>query len=1077
MLKTTKQKAGDYLTYSSLHNHSEYSVLDGFGHPNEYLDKAQELGLKAFAITEHGNQYSWVYFDKIKKDYPDIKMIYGVELYECFNIKEKDKDNKYFHLVALAKNEQGRIALNNIITKSNFEGFYYKPRVDLNMLKPYAKDLIVLSACLASKLSKEKNYNKCIEYVKEYKDVFPYFFLEMQSHNTDEQKEYNQKILKLSKDTNTPFVITTDSHAATKEDLYYQGRLVQIAHDTDTLSEAYEGCYMQSETEVHQIMDLYIGKNNVDLGLQNTNIIADMIDNVLMPFQKPFLPTYPLPDGYKNNYEYLLFLVEKGWKNRDLKNLSDNDKQIRKKRLEYELNVIHSMGFDGYFLIVADFINYAKENNIIVGAGRGSVGGSLVSYLLGISELDPITYNLIFERFLNAERVGMPDIDCDFADRDKIISYLSEKYGENRVCQIINYSYITPIVAIKDTARVLNIPYYIADKISKKFTYKTFEECVKNNPDIYKEYPDYQELFEIAAKLSGRVRNASIHAGGVGIVDTDINNYMGMKVGSKGERVIQVDKKKVEEIGIVKFDILGVSTLSVVQDVIKSANLDPWELNINNPNFRNDKAMYDLLCSAKTCGVFQTESAGMRDLLLRLQPENLEDVSAVLALYRPDSMIMLEDYIYYKHHPDEIKYWHPDMEEILGNTYGAMIYQEQMMAIVRKFGGRTMGGSDIFRKAIGKKDVKLVKQESDKLYNEIINNGYSQALAKTISNHLAEFGGYMFNKSHSALYSILTLQTAYLKVHYPAYFFASLLNKSKDNYGKINKYILDAKDFNVEILPPDINKSNNGFTVVDNKILFGLEGVKDLGEKLVKVILEERKKGKFLNFNNFKERVNPTSRQIVALIKSGAIPCKDKKQFLLNYGKNLFVKKEYQSVKSLPVLKVLKEKYKIDTDMIKDKEQRLELYNNIKRNEFNANQIEKYKKHMMDFKNKFLQDEEFWQFEYLSVFLTDNPFTKTTDYITYTFEEIQNNCFGVFAGVISKIQKKKDKKGKQFAFITLYTVFGLVELTCWHTQLKQYEDLIVRGSKVAIKYKKNNENAIVDSMKTYEQWLKDRGVI
>lgn len=393
---------------SSLHNHTEYSLLDGYGHPEEYLKQAQCLGLKAFAITEHGNQYSWVYFDAIKHNYPDIKMIYGVEFYECFDHCVKDKDNKYFHLIALAKNEKGRIALNELITKSNFEGFYSKPRVDLEMMKPYAKNLIVSSACLASKLARENDFHQCIQYIEEYKQIFPYFFLEMQSHDTEEQCEYNQKILKLAQETQTPFIITTDSHAATQEDLKYQGYHVQIAHDDETASEIYSGCYMQSDQEIHAIMDKQIGKENVNIALEETDRIADIIDVVNMPFQSPQLPTYPLPDGYQDNAEMLRDLCMKGWKVRGFDKMPEADQKVRKNRMEYELGVIHQMGFDGYFLIVWDFVNYAKANNIIVGDGRGSGGGSIVNYLLQISELDPIEYDLIFERFLNPERVSMP---------------------------------------------------------------------------------------------------------------------------------------------------------------------------------------------------------------------------------------------------------------------------------------------------------------------------------------------------------------------------------------------------------------------------------------------------------------------------------------------------------------------------------------------------------------------------------------------------------------------------------------------------------------------------------------------
>jgi len=1060
---------------SSLHNHSEYSVLDGFSHPEEYLDRAREIGLKAFAITEHGNQYSWCYFDKLTKKYHEIKMIYGVELYECFDIREQDPDNKYFHLVALAKNEQGRIALNEIITKSNFEGFYYKPRVDLEMLKPYADDLIILSACLASKISRESNYDKCLEYVREYKSIFKHFYLEMQSHKTADQHEYNLKILQLAKDTDTDFVITTDSHAATKTDLYYQARHVQIAHDDETLTELYDDCYVQDDTEIHAIMDKQIGFENVELGLKTSDYIADLIDEVHMPFQAPQLPTFPLPEGFKDNYEYLKYLCEIGWTLRHIDEMTEEEQRVRRERLDYELSVIHQMGFDGYFLFVWDFIKWARDNDVYVGPGRGSGGGAIVDYLLGISELDPITYKLIFERFLNPERVSMPDIDTDFSDREKVVRYITEKYGEEKVCQVINFSYITPIVAINDVGRVLGIPYSVCKKISKKFVYETFEECIENNPSIYEEFSEYSELFNIASKISGRVRQASIHAGGVGIVDTKITDYMAMKIGSKGEHVIQVDKKMIEDIGIIKFDLLGLATtLNTIKDTIAYAGIDNWEIDINNPEFLANTEMYELLCSANTNGVFQVESQGMKDLLLRLQPSSLEDVSAVLALYRPDSMGALNEYIDCKHGIKEVTYLHPDMKPILESTYGCMIYQEQLMEIVRVFGGRTYGGSDKFRKAVAKKDQDLVKEESHKLYQEIIDNKYSEPIARSISDELSTKGGYGFNKSHSALYSIPTLQTAYLKAKYPVEFFCALLNQKRDDYGALNKYILDAQAFGVELTAPHINKSKRGFSVHDGKILFGLEAIKGVGEKFVDALIEERNVKPFTNFNDFYERMQPSISVVIALAKSGAIPCKDKKKFLLKFAHNQFEQKEYKPVKTLPKLSVLKEKYGIDTDVIKDKEKRIELYNIYKEQEFIAAQKEKYQKSMTEFELKYLQNEKFWEFEALSVFIKNNPFVDAYKYIESSFDDVVEGGTGIVVGIIANIQKKKDRHGKQFAFLWMYSAYGLIEAICWHTQYKQYEDLITRGNQIALLCKKSDGKPVVKEMKTYEQWILDR---
>ena len=738
--------------YSSLHNHTYYSLLDGYGSPKEMLDRAKEIGVKAFAATEHGNMYSSIYFDLIKKDYPDIKMIYGCELYECEDITVKDKNNKYFHLICLIRNEQGRKDLNKVITKSNFEGFYFKPRCTVEDIKPYAENFVISSACLASKLARESDFEKCIEYVNEYKEAFPYFFLEMQSHSHQDQCSYNQKILELSKRTNTPFIITTDSHAPKKEDLYYQDKLIQIGrkssnNDKNAIenSEIYEGCYMQSEDEIHEIMDSQIGYENVCLGLENTNKVADLIENVDMQFQKPQLPTFPLPDGYRDNNEFLWHLVRQGWKDRGYDNLSEDEQQVRRTRLSYEMGIIHSMGFDGYFLFVWDFIKAAEKLGIEVGKGRGSAAGSLVCYCCHITDIDPIKYGLIFERFLNPERVGLPDIDTDVGNRDAIIDYLVDKYGEERVCQIINYSYITPTVAITDVGKILGFPYNQMQKLSQKFTFDKWDDCMKANPNLLADNPQYADLFDIAKHLSGRVKTVSIHAGGVGIVDTTINDYMPMKIGTKGEHVIQVDKHYVEDIGIVKFDLLGVATLNLVKEIKDDLHLNPWDYDINNPEFENDRPTYELLASGKTNGVFQVESAGMKDLLIRLKPKleqlDFEVISVILALYRPDSMGALDEYVEMATGGSRPPSIHPDMDEILKDTNYCMIYQEQLLDIVKKFGGRTYGQADLFRKAIGKKLPELVKQESEKLRGEIMTNGYSKDIANTIADELASKGG------------------------------------------------------------------------------------------------------------------------------------------------------------------------------------------------------------------------------------------------------------------------------------------------------------------------------------------------
>ena len=1047
--------------YSSLHNHSMFSCLDGYGTPKEMLDRAKEINLKAFAITEHGNVYSHVYFDSIKKNYPEIKMIYGCELYECNDITIKDKENKYFHLICLVKNEQGRKDLNKVITKSNFEGFYFKPRCTVNDIKPYAENFIITSACLAGKLAREDDFQKCVEYINDYKNAFPYFYLEMQSHSHDDQIEYNKKILELSKETNTPFIITTDSHAATKEDLYYQDKLVKIGRNSNNndknsieYTEVYEGCYMQSEDEIHKCMDSQIGYENVCIGLENTNKIADMIENVNMPFQSPKLPTFPLPDGFNNNYEFLCSLIEKGWYDREFNSFDDEKKKVYSDRLKYELSVIHKMNFDGYFLYVWDFICAANTLGVEVGNGRGSAAGSLVCYCCHITNIDPIKYGLIFERFLNPERVGLPDIDTDVGNRDVIIDYLVKKYGANRVCQVINFSYITPGVAISDVGKILGFKYDQMKRLSQKFTFNKWQDCMNANPKILLENPQYAELFDICSHLSNRVKTVSIHAGGVGIVDTDVNDYMPMKIGKKGEHVIQVDKHFIEDIGIVKFDILGVATLELVKEIKEDLNLDPWDYNINNPEFENDRPTYELLATGKTNGVFQVESAGMKDLLIKLKSKlhqlDFEVISVILALYRPDSMGALDEYVEMAISGNRPPSIHPDMDEILKDTNYCMIYQEQLLDIVRKFGGRSYGGADLFRKAIGKKIPELVKKESEILRNEIVENGYPKELADKIADELSQKGGYLFNKSHSYSYAVLCFETAWFKAHYPVYFFKALFNRNKNKIGMINKYILDAQYFNVDVNAPDINHSDVDFTVKDGSILFGLSAITCIGEELSKVIIDERNtNGKFKSLDDLTSRVNLTKSQVISLIKSGAIPCTDKRKRLVKYIKSQYQPLTFSEVLSLPTYKKLENEYGIDLSkyiigrkgkkqIIYDKDGLLEEYNRLRKETFEQNAKIRYQK-FIDQNKKYLDNEELWEFETLQIFIHNNPFDAAYTYLT-PFEDVQDNEKCTLVGVISKVQKKKDKNGKQFAYINLYSTFGLIEGIVWHSTLKEYDE-------------------------------------
>lgn len=674
-------------------------------------------------------------------------------------------------------------------------------------------------------------------------------------------------------------------------------------------------------------------------------------------------------------------------------------------------------------------------------------------------------------------------MDIDVSDRPTVINYLIDKYGENRVCQIINFSYITPVVAIKDVGKILGFKYGERDKLSKKFSYNTFQECIDNNINYLSEHPEYSELLDIAGKLSGRVKTVSCHAGGVGIVDTDISDYMAMKLGSDGEHVIQVDKRLVEQIGIIKFDILGVQTLKMVQEIQNDLHLSEYDININNPKFENDRSPFELLNKALTNGVFQVESAGMKDLLLRLQATNMEDLSAVLALYRPDSMGALEEFIKCKHDPSLVTYIHPDMKPILESTYGCMIYQEQLLDIVRTFGGRSYGGADLFRKAIGKKNIELVKQESEKLYQEIIDNGYSHEIAKTISEELKTKGGYLFNKSHSYSYAVLCFQTAYLKINYPVYFFKALFNLNKDKAGMVNKYIVDSKQFGVTVLPPHINKSQVDFSIYDNNVLFGFSAITGIGERIAQEIVADREKnGKYKNLQDLLSRTTLAKTQIINLMKSGAIPTKDKKSCLLKYLKSLYKPLEYKELSKLPTYNKLIIDYDIDIEKYRigngkydyDKDLLLTLANQKKKEKFDLQQEDRLKQ-FLSTNNKYLENADFWEFEALQIFIHNNPFEEALPYLTTAFEAVENDNDCVIVGVISRVQKKKDRNKKPFAFVNIYSTFGIIEGVLWNSQLVQYEDLVKKGSQIAIKCRKTDEDKVtIQAMRPYVEWLSER---
>lgn len=704
--------------------------------------------------------------------------------------------------------------------------------------------------------------------------------------------------------------------------------------------------------------------------------------------------------------------------------------------------------------------------------------------------------------FLNPERVSWPDLDIDCSPREAVISHMQNKYGNLSVCQIANFSTISPTVAIQDAARILDkdktrfekygktIGVKTAREISKLFNYSTWDESIRQNGDLLKKYkePIYDELFEIAEQLSGRVRHSAIHAGGVGVVDGEVSDILPMRLTDKNEQVVGADKIIAEECTIVKLDLLGLGTLGIIQECLDLTGIDYWEIDPTNEAFITDKLAYDLLGRGETDSVFQVESKGMTDLCIRLKPEDLFTLSDLVAMFRPDVIQagMLDDYINRKINGEKYEFIHPDMEKILGRTYGVQIYQEQSMEITRVFGGRSMAGADNLRKILGKKLVEKVKPEIAKLRQEIVDNGYSKEVSDYICGVMEGFGNYSFNQSHSMSYAVIALQTAYLKAHYPLEFYVAVLNACESDNSKINKKVTAAQKFGLEVLPPHINGSQAKFAPVDGKILFGLGAISGIGETVVDKIIEERNtNGPYTGVVNLMERCpDLNTKQIVSLIKAGAFG-QNKLVLLEKYLKHTVKQsyagkeyKPYKEVKSLPSLLVLKTEYGIET---KDKDERVRLYNDARRKEHETTGYEKWKserkekmqKEFDELWKKYASEPEFFEFEALNLFLTDNPFTEVYSYIQRPFSVVEegDECF--FVGIIAKITKKKDKNGKVYVYANIYGPDGIVEIICFATTYAKHLDIITKGNRVAIFAEKSGEDtAVAKNIETLDDWMR-----
>ncbi len=878
------------IDFTHLHVHTEYSLLDGAGRIDDLVARAKELGMDALAITDHGVMYGALDFYAAAQK-AGIRPIIGCEVYvaQGSRFEKNSLSREYAHLVLLCKDMEGYRNLMKLVSAGSLEGFYYKPRIDYDLLKAHTKGLVCLAACLAGDVQRlllQNNYDGAKSMAEKLSEMFGEdFYLEIQDHGIAEQHQINPLILKLADETGIKLVATNDVHYVSREDSYAQEVLMCIQtvttlDDPSKMAFATDEFYLKSPKEMQKLF------SHVPEALENTREVADKC-NLEFEFGSNHLPEFTVPQGF-TDFEYLKHIAQEGL----LERYAQLTPEIEQ-RFNYELETIRDMGFTDYFLIVWDFVNYAKQNEIMVGPGRGSAAGSIIAFSLGITNIDPIRYNLLFERFLNPERISMPDIDIDFCyeRRQEVIDYVTHKYGQDRVAQIITFGTMGARLVIRDVARVMNISIADADKWAKMVPFElkmTIDKALAQNERLKTEYetnPDAKKVIDVARKLEGMPRHASTHAAGVVISDKPITEYVPLQKNPKDESVMtQYTMKKLESLGLLKMDFLGLRTLTVIRDAAAMVRENHGiDLDIDGLAL-DDPKVYELIASGDTLGIFQFESPGMRRLLQDLKPENLNDIMAANALFRPGPMESIPEYVRSKHNNKNVHYAHPMLEPILNDTYGCMVYQEQIMRIVRDVAGYSMARSDLVRRAMSKKQQSVLEEErrifihgeekDGKVTVEgAVRRGMDEETANALFDQMMAFANYAFNKSHACAYAVVAYQTAYLKCYYPVEFMTALLNSFIANKQKLAEYIGSIKNAGIRILPPDINKSDMRFTTEDGAIRFGLSAISYVGEAIEDVIT--RRKNGYQDFTDFVDKNTDVlnKKRLESLIYSGCFDC------------------------------------------------------------------------------------------------------------------------------------------------------------------------------------------------------------
>ena len=1056
------------MNFTHLHVHTEYSLLDGSNKIQEYVNRVRELGMDSAAITDHGVMYGVIDFYRAARA-AGINPILGCEVYVApgsrFDREIGSGDDRYYHLVLLAENNQGYANLMKIVSKSFVEGFYYKPRVDLQLLEKYHEGLIALSACLAGEVARfltRGMYEDAKAAALRYQDIFGKgnFFLELQDHGIPEQQNVNQQLLKMHRETGIELVATNDVHYTLAEDAQPHDVLLCLQTGKKLSDEnrmRYDGgqYYVKSPEEMERLFPY------ATEALENTHKIAERC-HVEIEFGVTKLPKFDVPEGY-TSWEYLNELCFKGLEER-----YQPVTEELKERLNYELSTIKNMGYVDYFLIVWDFIRYARDHDIMVGPGRGSAAGSLVAYTLGITQLDPIRYDLLFERFLNPERVSMPDIDVDFCfeRRQEVIDYVRRKYGDDCVVQIVTFGTLAARGVIRDVGRVMDLPYAQVDTIAKMIPQElniTIDKALKMNPELKKTYedqPEIHDLIDTARRLEGLPRHTSMHAAGVVISQKDVSEYVPLSRAQDGSIVTQFTMTTLEELGLLKMDFLGLRTLTVIQNAVHLIEQDTGvHLDMQQIDY-NDKKVLDSLGTGRSDGVFQLESAGMKNFMKELKPQSLEDVIAGISLYRPGPMDFIPQYIRGKNHPDTIQYDCPQLEPILKPTYGCIVYQEQVMQIVRNLAGYTLGRSDLVRRAMSKKKAAVMEKERQNFVygNEAegvpgcIANGISEQVANKIYDEMIDFAKYAFNKSHAAAYAVVSYQTAFLKYYYPVEFMAALMTSVIEMPNKVAEYIQVCRQMGISILPPDVNCGIYGFSVDHGAIRYGLSAIKSVGRPVINALVEEREKnGTYRSLKDFIERLTGivNKRAIENFIKAGALDCLEgnRRQKMNVYGQivdSIAQEKKNSFAGQMSLF-----------DLVSDEDK--------KDYEIRMPNVGEYDKEMV------LAFEK----EVLGFYLSGHPLegyrgimdkmisAKTTDFQPDEESGIPKVYDGqkvIIGGMITERTIKYTRNNKVMAFLTVEDLVGTVEVVVFPRDYEKWQTLITDDARVFIQGRVNAED-------------------